>query len=108
MFPLCQVSSCLGSFWGKLAFMGKSVLGRFSVFLSSSGSAIAWNVRYPFLACVAVRKSRCTAGNIERQSNLVCYNEAQIGVSRWGAQPFLPYGNPIPEGYQRRGESVYN
>jgi hypothetical protein len=24
-----------------------------------------------------------------------------------GAQPFLAYGNPIPEGYQRQGESVY-
>src|ERR671922_1676868 len=86
MFPRCQASSCFGSFWGKLAFMGKSVLGRFSVFLSSSGSAIAWSVGYPFLACVAVLLSRYTAGNIERQSNLVCYNEAQMGVSRSGAR----------------------
>ena len=33
-------SSHLGSFWGRLAFMGKSVLGRFNVFFGSSGVGI--------------------------------------------------------------------
>src|SRR5262249_61924475 len=33
-----HASSCLGSFCGSPAFIGKSVLGRFSVVLSASGS----------------------------------------------------------------------
>ena len=32
----CQCSSILGSFWGRFAFMGKSVVGRFTVALRST------------------------------------------------------------------------
>ena len=42
----------------------------------------------PIFACIAVRLSRYTARNIERQSNHVCYNERQIGVSRRGRATF--------------------
>src|SRR5256885_1344891 len=72
MFPLCQASSCLGSFCGRPAFIGKSVFGRFSVFLSSSGWAIIEAIVSPFYA---VRLYRCTAGNIGKQRNHGCYND---------------------------------
>src|SRR6516225_5522979 len=39
-FSACQASSCFGSFCGKLAFIGKSVFGRFRVFFNSRGSDI--------------------------------------------------------------------
>src|SRR6266446_8414723 len=45
MLEPCQASSCLGSFWGRPAFMGNSVFGRLRVFFSSSGSAIGLSAR---------------------------------------------------------------
>src|SRR5215472_14893704 len=82
MFPCYQASSCFGSFWGKLAFIGKLLLGRLSVFLSSSGSAMARSAGNPFFCCVfcaglAVPWSRYTAGTIAKGWNLVCYNECR-------------------------------
>src|SRR5215472_10885159 len=47
-----QASNCFGSFCGRLAFIGKSVFGRFSVFLSSSGSAIVNT--FEFLQCASL------------------------------------------------------
>src|SRR5580765_2561251 len=44
----CQASSCFGSFCGKLAFMGKSVFGRFSVFFNSNDSDMAVVTNCPF------------------------------------------------------------
>src|SRR5215472_16164569 len=98
MFPCYQASSCFGSFWGKLAFIGKLLLGRLSVFLSSSGSAMARSAGNPFFYCVfcaglAVPSPRYTAGNIAKRSNLVCYNECRQPLQ--GAQPFPCLANPI-------------
>src|SRR6267142_6721754 len=105
MFSPYQASSCLGSFWGRPAFMGNSVFGRFSVFFSSSGSAIGLSARItPDLgtcfralahACrtkvlfeLPVQWFRCTARNIGKQCKYVCYNECWLVSAAGGAQPF--------------------
>lgn len=59
--------------------MGKSVLGRLRVFLSSSGSAIFQREQIPFCT---VNFPGETAGNIGKRCNYVCYNKVLIGVSR--------------------------
>src|SRR5438094_4875608 len=100
MFPPCQASSCLGSFCGRLAFIGKSVFGRFSVFLSSSGSAIIGALVNPFYA---VRLYRYTAGNIGKQRNQLCYNEWQPVSAGWGEQPFPASANHMVR-YTEYGE----
>src|SRR6267142_4934188 len=79
MFAPCQASSCLGSFCGRPAFIGKSVFGRFSVFFSSSGSAMIGALVNPFYAVLGYR---CTAGNNAKQCKDVCYNGMTVGVSR--------------------------
>src|ERR1700748_3852510 len=38
----CHASRRAGSFWGRLAFMGKAVCGRFSVDFSALTSGFAW------------------------------------------------------------------
>jgi hypothetical protein len=54
--------------------MGKSVFGKFSVFFSSSGSAMIGALVNPFYAVLVYRY---TAGNFGKQRNKVCYNEWQ-------------------------------
>src|SRR5260370_30726464 len=56
-FSSCQAASCLGSFCGKLAFMGKSVFGRLSVFFSSSGSAMGRLSVIPFYTVISLKVS---------------------------------------------------
>src|SRR6266851_3832147 len=92
MFPPCHASSCLGSFCGRPAFMGKSVLGKFSVFFSSSGSAMIRALVNPFYAVLLYRY---TAGNNGKQCKHVCYNEWQSVSAAWGAQPFPARANLI-------------
>src|SRR5216684_1821987 len=101
-----QASSCLGSFWGRPAFMENSVFGRLRVFFSSSGSAIGLSARitpdlracFRALACVyrtkvlfelPVRWFRCTVRNIGKQCKYVCYNECRL-VSAVGARNLSP------------------
>src|SRR5206468_12514281 len=100
MFPPCQASSCLGSFCGRLAFIGKSVFGRFSVFLSSSGSAIIGALVNPFYA---VRLYRYTAGNIGKQRNQLCYNEWQPVSAGWARNLSRP-ARIISVGYTELGK----
>jgi len=80
----------LGSFWGRLAFIEKSVFGRFSVFFNSSGSAMIGALVNPFCAVLLYRY---TAGNIGKQRNHVCYNEWQSVSAAWVAQPFPARAN---------------
>src|SRR6266852_3262092 len=90
-FSSCQAASCLGSFCGKLAFMGKSVFGRFSVFLSSRGSDMGRLCAIPFFyAVISLGVWRETS---ESSVNSVCYNGLVVGVSRkGGCNHSLPLG----------------
>src|SRR6266849_11069113 len=103
MFPPCQASSCLGSFCGRSAFMGKSVFGKFSVFFSSSGSAMIGALVNPFHAVLVYRY---TAGNIGKQCKDVCYNEWQSVSAAWGAQPFPASANHNGQVHRMRGICV--
>src|SRR5260370_9719276 len=71
----CQAASCFGSFCGKLAFMGKSVFGRFSVFLSSSGSDMVDLAQFPSMPLFPQGVWWETS---ESSGNSVCSNEWQV------------------------------
>src|SRR6266480_1026399 len=104
MFPPCHASSCLGSFCGRPAFIGKSVFGKFSVFFSSSGSAMIGALLNPFYAVLGYRY---TAGNIGKQCKHVCYNEWQL-VSAARARNLSWPARILSVGYTERGESASN
>src|SRR6202021_1408199 len=84
-----QAASCSGSRSGSLAFMGKSVLGKFSVFFSSGFLAISW-ILGTFFAPVAPiclriipkrargcsgRTNRCRHGCAAVQNSRMPYND---------------------------------
>src|ERR1700682_1627584 len=75
MVPPCPSSSCFCSVCGRPAFMGKSVFGKFSVFFSSSGSAMIGALVHPFHAVLVYRY---TAGNNGKQ----CKQYVTMNVSR--------------------------
>src|SRR5437667_12755084 len=101
MFPPCHAFSCFGSFCGRPAFMGKSGFGKFSVFFSSSGSAMTGALVNPFYAVLVYRY---TAGNIAKQCKHVCYNEWQPLSDASGAHPCPASANLI--GLVRRLEAM--
>src|SRR5258708_39744367 len=104
MFPPCHASSCFGSFCGRPAFIGKSVFGKFSVFFSSSGSAMIGALVNPFYAVLVYRY---TAGKFGKQCKHVCYNEWKSVSADWGAQPFPACANFIGLVHQMQRRGVY-
>src|SRR5258708_35596185 len=99
MFPACHASSCFGSFCGRPAFMGKSVFGKFSVFFSSSGSAMIGALVHPFHAVLVYRY---TAGNsCKQRKDGWCFNEREAVSDRGARLPFqrtvsqMPWVHPV-------------
>src|SRR5260370_17185950 len=93
MFAACHASSCFGSFCGRPAFMGKSVFGKFSVFFSSTGSAMIGALVHPFHAVLVYRY---TAGNIgKHRKHVCCFNEWEPVPPPRVLHPFPPLPNHV-------------